>query len=422
MALASRRAREHCAKAMSVLYATYQTHADAIYPVREIARWMGAGLEGVRNGARASSLVRALVAVYALLSRSGLSHRRPPFGIDSVRVGDQAVAVHEECKDATPFATLLHFRKASDLSQPPVLLVAPLSGHFATLLRGTVETLLPDHDVYITDWQNARDVSLAYGSFGFSDYVAHVIRFLEAMGPGAHVLAVCQPCVQVLAAVAIMAEANHNAQPKSMTLMAGPIDARVNPTRVNELATSHSIEWFERNLISTVPLRFAGALRRVYPGFVQLAAFMSMNLERHLKAFADMFDDLAKGEIEKAKATQAFYDEYFAVSDLPADFYLDTVRIAFQEHLLPRGRLEYNGRPVELRAIRRTALLTVEGERDDICAVGQTAVAHELCGGLKPYMKRHHMQAGVGHYGVFSGKRWAAQIYPVVRNVILANR
>jgi polyhydroxyalkanoate depolymerase len=204
--------------------------------------------------------------------------------------------------------------------------------------------------------------------------------------------------------------------------MAGPIDTRVDPTRVNELAASRPIEWFERNVISAVPPRFAGAFRRVYPGFVQLAAFMSVNLERHVKAFVDMFDDLAKGDFEKARVTQAFYDEYFAVSDLPAEFYVDTVRIAFQERLLPCGRLECNGRRVDPQAIRHTALLTVEGERDDICAVGQTAAAHELCAGLKSYLKRHHMQAGVGHYGVFNGKRWATQIYPVVRNVILANR
>jgi polyhydroxyalkanoate depolymerase len=392
-----------------------------MYPLREIARWISPRLNDARRGSRLNSLTRALAAVYTLLGRAGLSHRRPAFRIDSLGVDGQPVAVYEESRDVTPFATLLHFRKDARIAQPPVLLVAPLSGHFCTLLRGTVEVLLPDHDVYVTDWQNARDVSLAYGSFGFSDYVAHLIRFLETIGPGAHIVAVCQPCVQVLAAVAIMAEAAHPAQPRSMTLMAGPIDTRVNPTRVNELAASRPIEWFERNLISTVPLRFAGALRRVYPGFVQLAAFMSMNLERHLKAFADMFDDLVNGEVEKARATQAFYDEYFAVSDLPADFYLDTVRIAFQEHLLPCGRLECNGQRVDLRAIRNTALLTVEGERDDICSIGQTAAAHELCSRLKPYMKRHHMQAGVGHYGVFSGKRWATQIYPIVRNVILAN-
>ena len=405
-----------------MLYAAYQTQADAMYPLREIARWLSARLNEARDGSDGSSLVRALVAVWTLLGRAGLSHRRPAFGIASVRLGDRTVVVHEESEDATPFATLLHFRKETRGEQPPVLLVAPLSGHFATLLRGTVETLLPDHDVYITDWQNARDVSLARGSFGFADYVAHLIRFLEVIGPGAHVVAVCQPCVQVLAAVAIMAEGAHPAQPRSMTLMAGPIDTRVSPTRVNELAASRPIEWFERNVISSVPPRYAGAFRRVYPGFVQLVAFMSMNLERHIKAFVDMFDDLAKGDVEKARVTEAFYDEYLAVSDLPAEFYLDTVRIAFQEHLLPCGRLDCNGQRVDPRAIRQTALLTVEGERDDICAVGQTAAAHDLCAGLKPYMKRHHMQAGVGHYGVFSGKRWTTQIYPVVRNVILANR
>ena len=405
-----------------MFYTAYQAQADAVAPIREIARWATAGLDEARSASSSSSLTRALAAICALLARAGLSHRRPAFGIARVRIGERSVAVREEASDTTPFATLLHFRKDVRTSQPPVLLVAPLSGHFATLLRGTVETLLPEHDVYVTDWHNARDVSLAYGSFGFTDYIAHLVRFLGSIGPGAHVVAVCQPCVQVLAAIAVMAHADHPAQPRSMTLMAGPIDTRVNPTQVNELATRRPVEWFERNLITTVPLRFAGALRRVYPGFVQLAAFMSMNIERHLRAFVQMFDDLAHGEVEKARVTQAFYDEYFAVSDLAADFYLDTVRIAFQEHLLPRGRLDYNGLRVDPRAIRRTALLTVEGERDDICSVGQTAAAHELCSGLKPYMKRHHMQAGVGHYGVFSGKRWATQIYPVVRNVILSNR
>jgi len=404
-----------------MLYAAYQTQADAIHPLREMARWATVRLVDADKRVRPSSLVRALAALCAVLERAGLSHKRPAFGIASVQVGEKTVAVHEEIADATPFAALLHFRKDTRESQPPVLLVAPLSGHFATLLRGTVETLLPDHDVYITDWQNARDVSLAFGSFGFADYVAHVVRFIETIGADAHVVAVCQPCVQVLAAIAIMADAGRRAQPRSMTLMAGPVDTRVNPTRVNELAASRSIEWFERNLISSVPLRFAGAFRRVYPGFVQLAAFMSMNLERHLSTLAAMFDDMAHGELEKARATQAFYDEYFAVSDLPAEFYLDTVRIAFQQHLLPRGRLECQGVRVNLNAIRRTALLTVEGERDDICSVGQTAAAHELCGGLKPYMKRHHMQAGVGHYGVFSGKRWENQVYPIVKNVILSS-
>jgi polyhydroxyalkanoate depolymerase len=227
--------------------------------------------------------------------------------------------------------------------------------------------------------------------------------------------------VATLAAAAVMAQTGNPAAPRSMTLMAGPIDARVHPTKVNELANSKSIDWFERNLIARVPFRFDGALRRVYPGFVQLAAFMSMNIERHVKAHRDLYDHLIAGDVEKAKATKDFYDEYFAVLDLSAEFYLETVRIVFQEHQLPAGTLQWHGEAVEPRAIRRTALLTVEGERDDICAVGQTAAAHDLCSGLRPYRKRHHMQAGVGHYGVFSGKKWEHQVYPLVKNLILSS-
>jgi polyhydroxyalkanoate depolymerase len=225
----------------------------------------------------------------------------------------------------------------------------------------------------------------------------------------------------VLVAAAVMAQRGNAAQPRSMTLMAGPIDTRVNPTKVNDLAKSKPMSWFEQNLIATVPLRYPGAFRRVYPGFVQLAAFMSMNIERHLKAHRELYDNLAKGELEKAKVTKAFYDEYFAVLDLSAEFYLETVRLVFQDHALPIGTLDYQGERVEPRAIKRTMLLTVEGERDDICAVGQTAAAHELCSGLRPYLKRHHMQPGVGHYGVFSGNRWNNQIYPLLKNVILAS-
>jgi poly(3-hydroxybutyrate) depolymerase len=297
--------------------------------------------------------------------------------------------------------------------------VAPLSGHFATLLHGTVKTLLPDHDVYITDWHNARDVPLSAGPFGFDDYVAHIIQFLEAIGEGTHVLAVCQPCVQVLAACAVMARDDNPAQPYSMTLMAGPVDTRVNPTTVNELATSKPLDWFERNLIATVPSGFAGAGRRVYPGFVQVAAFMGMNLERHMKAHVELFENLASGEAGKAQTSKTFYDEYFAVLDLAAEFYLETIRIVFQEHDLPRGVLTYRGDTLDFRAIRRTALLTVEGERDDICAVGQTVAAQDICSSLRPHRKRHHMQAGVGHYGVFSGRRWQSQVYPLVRSHIL---
>jgi polyhydroxyalkanoate depolymerase len=366
-------------------------------------------------------VLRNLTAAYELIARAGLTHARPAFEVDSVTVGNREVSVHEHAALTTPFGTLLHFNKEIDTSQPRVLLVAPPSGHFATLLRETVRTMLPEHDVYITDWHNVRDVPLMHGKFGFDDYVTHLIRFLEAIGPGAHVVAVCQPCVAVLIATAVMAQAGNAAQPRSMTLMAGPIDTRVNPTKVNELANSRPIEWFEQNLIASVPLRYPGAFRRVYPGFVQLAAFMSMNVDRHLKAHRELYDHLANGEHEKAQVTKAFYDEYFAVLDLTAEFYLETVRLVFQEYALPTGKLKWQGERVEPRAIKRTMLLAVEGERDDICAVGQTVAAHDLCSGLRPYLKRHHLQAGVGHYGVFSGNRWANQVYPLLKNVILAS-
>jgi polyhydroxyalkanoate depolymerase len=403
-----------------MLYATYQTHADIMVPVRS---WALAGLDVLAPWASSEALkhLRNLTAAYEIIARAGLTHVRPPYDITSVQVGNREVAVTEVAVASTPFGTLLNFRKDVEIVQPRVLVVAPLSGHFATLLRSLVRTLLPEHDVCITDWHNARDASTDAGRFGFDDYITHAIQWLEKMGPGTHVVAVCQPCVQVLAAAAVMAEARNPAQPRSMTLMAGPIDTRVNPTKVNELATSKPIEWFQSNLIAEVPARYPGAGRKVYPGFVQLAAFMSMNIDRHRKAHLELYDNLAKGELAKAQVTKDFYDEYFAVLDLTAEFYLETVQWVFQEARLAKGELTYQGRPVNPAAIRRTALLTVEGERDDICAMGQTSAAHDLCKGLKPYMKRHHMQAGVGHYGVFSGKRWETQVYPIVRNMMLAN-
>jgi polyhydroxyalkanoate depolymerase len=404
-----------------MLYQAYQAHSDVMVPVRALA---GAALQtlapasamGLGNG-----VLRNLTAAYELIARAGLTHTRPPFGIDSVSVGNREVQVHEEAALRTPFGTLLHFRKDIETAQPRVLLVAPLSGHFATLLRNTVRTMLPEHDVFITDWHNARDVPVKEGQFGFDDYVAHLIRFLETMGPPAHMIAVCQPCVQALVAASVMAQAGNPAAPASMTLMAGPIDPRINPTRVNDLAQSRPIEWFERNLIATVPFRFEGAFRRVYPGFVQLSAFMSMNIDRHMKAHKELYENLASGEDVKAQATKDFYDEYFAVLDLTAEFYLETVRIVFQEARLPKGELKWRNQKVDPTAIRKTMLLTVEGERDDICAVGQTVAAHDLCSKLRAYRKRHHLQAGVGHYGVFSGKRWESQIYPILKNVILSS-
>ena len=359
-------------------------------------------------------------AAWEMLTRAGLTHHRPGYGIDSVTIGGELVPVTEQVAAHTAFGDLLRFRKQGDPVQPRILLVAPLSGHFATLLRNTVETLLPDNDVYITDWRNARDAPVDAGPFGFDEYVAHVIGFLEAIGPGAHLIGVCQPCAHALAAVALMAEDDHPATPRSVTLMAGPVDTRISPTTVNTLATSHPIEWFERELISTVPARFAGAGRRVYPGFMQLTAFMLMNLGRHFDSHVDMFTLLATGRREQAQASKTFYDEYFAVLDLTAEFYLETVGRVFQQHLLPRGELIWRNRRVDPSAIRKTALMTVEGERDDICSVGQTVAAHDLCTSIFANRKRHHLQPGVGHYGVFSGRKWQTQIYPQVRNMILA--
>jgi len=402
-----------------MLYLAYQTQSDMMAPFRAWASMAMAAGDGPAFAE--STVMRNLTAAYELIARAGLTHSRPPFGISQVTVGNREVEVTEEAAHTTPFGTLLHFKKDVSTAQPRVLLVAPLSGHFATLLRATVRTMLPDHDVYITDWHNARDVPLTAGRFGIDEYVDHLIKYLEVMGPGAHVLAVCQPCVAVLSAAAVMAQAGNTAQPRSMTLMAGPIDCRVNPTKVNELANKRDIGWFERTLTTSVPLRFPGAFRHVYPGFVQVTAFMTMNIERHIKAHQDLYQNLKNGEREKAAVTKAFYDEYFAVLDLTAEFYLETVRYIFQEYALPLGQLKWHGETVDPSAIRRTMLLTVEGERDDICAVGQTVAAHDLCKKLRPYLKRHHMQAGVGHYGVFSGKRWENQVYPILKNVILSS-
>ncbi len=364
-----------------MLYLAYQAHCDIMMPVRAFADM------ALANGGQRllpdNPAMRNLSAAYELIARAGLTHSRPPFGITSIQVGNSEVEVHEEVAATTPFGTLLHFRKDIATTQPRVLLVAPLSGHFATLLRATVRTMLPEHDVFITDWHNARDAPLGAGRFGCDEYIDHLVKFIEVIGPGAHVLAVCQPCVAVLAAVAVMAQAGNPAQPRSMTLMAGPVDTRVNPTKVNVLAKQRPIDWFERTLTASVPIRYPGAFRRVYPGFVQLAAFMSMNIERHVKAHRDLYDNLANGEPEKAAVTKAFYDEYFAVLDLTAEFYLETVRLIFQEHALPLGKLTWHGNTVDPSAIRRTMLLTVEGERDDICAVGQTVAAHDLCSKLR---------------------------------------
>jgi poly(3-hydroxybutyrate) depolymerase len=404
-----------------MLYQAYQNQSNLLSPLRLLAQSAAASFWLNRTD---GSPLRKMAASMEVFSRLRLTHSRPAYGITSVRVDGQYLSVTEETAMTLPFGSLLRFKKelpANAAYQPPVLLVAPLSGHFATLLRETVRTLLQDHDVYITDWHNARDVALKHGPFALDDYIDHMIRFTEAIGPGTHVVAVCQPCVAALAATAIMAEDDNPAQPCSLTLMAGPVDCRVNPTGVNTLATSKPIEWFEKNLISHVPLPHAGYMRRVYPGFVQLSAFLSMNLDRHKQSLKDMYQHLVMGDTEKANVIRVFYDEYLAVNDLPAEFYLETVEKVFQTYDLAMGKLSYRGRLVKPAAIRRTALMTVEGERDDICSVGQTVAAQDLCSSVRPYLKTHHIQTGVGHYGVFSGRKWNQQIYPRVREMIHAS-
>jgi polyhydroxyalkanoate depolymerase len=403
-----------------MLYRSFQAATDLLAPARLAAGLANGALGFAPAWVRNLPGLSPLAANWELVARAGLTHHRPHYGIETVRVANEEVPVEEVEVAGTPFGGLVHFRKPGVSGQPRVLLVAPLSGHFATLLRGTVQTLLPDNDVYITDWRNARDAPQSAGPFGFDEYVEHVISFLETIGPGAHLIGVCQPCVHALAAVALMAEDDNPATPRSITLMAGPVDTRVSPTKVNELATTRSLEWFERELISTVPARYPGAGRRVYPGFVQLTAFMFMNLQRHIDQHVDLWTHLALGRDADAETIKVFYDEYFAVLDLTAEFYLETVSRVFQQQLLAKGELVWRNRRVDPGAIRKVSLMTVEGERDDICAVGQTVAAHTLCSNIFANRKRHHLQPGVGHYGVFSGRKWQAQVYPMVRNMILA--
>ena len=401
-----------------MMYQAYQAQSDLLRPLRHLAKAHGAmlGTEPPQPGL--ASMGRPGMAARKVFELSEVTHRRPPWRIASVTVKGEEQPVVEEIALRTPFAELLRFHKPGVGGQPKLLVVAPMSGHFATLLRDTVRTALQDHDVYVTDWLNVRDVPLAAGRFGLDEYIEHVMQFIEALGPGGHVLAVCQPTVAALAAVALMSEDRHEATPASLTLMAGPIDCRISPTSVNKLAMSKPIEWFEQNLISTVPWQHAGGGRRVYPGFVQLSAFISMNRERHENAFKDYYRQLLEGDFDRADVTRVFYEEYLAVADLSADFYLETVAKVFQEFSLPQGLLTFRGRKVDPAAIRKTALVTIEGERDDICAIGQTLAAQDLASSLRPYLRTHYVQPNVGHYGVFSGRRWQNQIYPIVRDVI----
>jgi poly(3-hydroxybutyrate) depolymerase len=399
-----------------MLYDAYQAQCDALAPLRLFAEGAHSFLDQPWLGGL--PLVRGAAAAFNLFSRTGIRHERPAFGIDRVTADGSEVAVSEETVALHPFCRLVHFKKAAARDEPKLLMVAPLSGHFATLLRGTVKTALADHDVYLTDWINARNVPLRQGRFGLDDMVELIIHFIRRLGPGVHVMAVCQPSVPVLAAVSLMAAQDDPCLPSSMVLMGGPIDPAAAPTEVNRFAQSHSLAWFEHTVITTVPARYPGAFRRVYPGFLQLAGFIGMNLDRHVAAHWRMFRQLADGDGESAAATRAFYDEYSSVMDLPADFYLETLDRVFQRHDLAHGRFRVRGETVDPGAIEKTALMTVEGERDDICAVGQTVAAHALCRNLAPAKQRHHLQPKVGHYGVFHGRRWQHETYPRVRDFI----
>ena len=405
-----------------MLYEAYQVHNDVFGPVRLMAETFRCLLNQPWPFIANAPLIRSASAAMELLSNAGLSHDRPDFDIRNVLIEGREVSVTEEVVVSDPFCRLLHFRKEKVREAPTILVVAPLSGHFPTLLRGTVQTLLPDHDVFVTDWANARNVSLLHGRFGLDDYVDLLIRFIRFLGPNIHVMAVCQPSVPVLAAVSLLAAGGDPCQPASMILMGGPIDPRANPTEVNHFAEAHSLDWFERTVIAMVPGRYPGAFRRVYPGFLQLAGFLSMNLDRHVSAHWTMFENLVRGDGESAAATRAFYKEYCSVMDLPADFYLHTIKRVFHDHDLPRGSFLVRGHRVEPAAIERTALMTVEGERDDICAPGQTVAAHQLCSRIAAATKTHHLQAKVGHYGVFHGRRWRNETYPRVRSFIRAQR
>jgi len=404
-----------------MMYDAYQTYADLNHPVRSLAASADRVL-GLWSAMRFASPLRRMAAYYELVALAGFTHNRPDYQIKSVTTRDgEAVSVAEKEVLSTQFCSLLRFSREGGENDPRILLVAPMSGHFATLLRGTIRTLLRDHIVYVTDWRNARNIPLDRGVFGLDDFVQHLIDFTKFLGPPTHVVAVCQPAVPALVATAVMAAEHDPDQPASLTLIAGPIDARVSPTKVNELATSRPIDWFREKMVGVVPRSLPGAGRLVYPGFLQLAAFMNMNIERHSKAFVDLFKSRVEGDVEKADQIRDFYREYFAIMDLDAKFYLETVEIVFQRYALAKGEMLFKGRLVAPQAIRKTPLLTIEGGKDDICSVGQTLAAQDLCSGLRPYMKSHHLQIDVGHYGSFAGRRWETQIYPVLRDHVHAS-
>ncbi len=409
-----------------MLYALYEAAFYATTPLRYAALMTRDFWNSPLNPGRDSDLGRSIYAHTDLFANLTRRYGRPEWNIDKVQIDGQTVRVRPTEVWSSPWAKLIHFsRDMADLRkagrkelEPAVLIVAPLSGHYATLLRGTVEAFLQDHEVFITDWSNARDVPMMEGRFGFHDYIDHVREMLRRLGPRPHVVAVCQPGPPVLAAASLMAEDGEECRPGSMTFMGSPIDARLSPTVTNKLAEEKPFAWFQSNVIYTVPGPYPGVGRRVYPGFVQLASFMSMNMEKHQEAHRRYLSQLMDGDGDSADKHLEFYDEYLSVLDLTEEFYLETIDVVFQSYLLPKGELYHHGRRVRPERITDIGLMTVEGEHDDISGIGQTQAAHFLCLSLPPELKEDYIQPHVGHYGVFNGKRFREEIYPRVRDFI----
>ena len=407
------------------MYWLYEMGHAALDPSRAFADATRLFFKNPANPFAHTEYGKSVAAAAELFERVTRRYGRPEWRIDSTLVGGERVPVHINTVWERPFCRLLHFERAFTnvprRPQPKLLIVAPMSGHYATLLRGTVEAFLPNHDVYITDWRNARSVPVSEGRFDLDDYIDYLISISHFLGGDCHMIAVCQPSVPVLAAVALMEADKDPYVPHSMTLMGGPIDTRVNPNGVNKLAVERGLDWFRRTVITKVPFPNAGVMRDVYPGFLQLSGFVSMNLDRHLEAHRELFRNLVKGDGDSAGKHKEFYDEYLAVMDLSAEFYLQTVDTVFISHLLPKGEMTHRGRLIDPSAIERVALLTVEGEHDDISGVGQTEATHKLCPNIPAEMKVHYLQPGVGHYGVFNGSRFRSEIMPRISDFVLSN-
>ncbi len=405
-----------------MLYHLYEFGHAAMGPSRAAADTYKYLLRNPFNPLSRTTAARGTAAAIEVLERITRRYAKPEFGIKETLVGGTKASVEIETVWERPFCHLLHFKKQMSSAalerQPRLLIVAPMSGHYATLLRGTVEGMLPSHDVYITDWIDARIVPLSRGRFDLNDYIDYVIELCRLFEGDVHVMAVCQPSVPVLAAVSHMEATGDPHAPRSMVLMGGPIDTRINPTAVNALAEKRGLDWFRRTVITTVPWPNPGMGRRVYPGFLQLTGFMSMNLERHLNAHKELFLNLVRGDGDSVEKHKAFYDEYLSVMDLTAEFYLQTVDQVFIRHLLPKGEFEHRGVRVDPAAIRRAALMTIEGEKDDITGLGQCKAAHDLCVNIPEERRMHHVQPGVGHYGIFNGTRFQQEIVPLIGRFI----